>query len=59
MPLHILLCDEVLTYFCFTYRSHSKLKFEFGSRGFEFIQKKSLRLTLLTHLTQSRLRDKD
>jgi hypothetical protein len=58
MSLYILLCDEVFTYFCFAYRSHSKFKIEFGSRGFEFIQKKSLRLTLLTHLTQPRLRDK-
>jgi hypothetical protein len=58
MPLQILLCDEVLMYFCFAYRSRLKFKFEFGSRGFEFIQKKSLRLTLLTHLTQLRLRDK-
>jgi hypothetical protein len=34
MPLHILLCDEVILYFYFANRNRSKFKFEFNSNEF-------------------------
>jgi hypothetical protein len=39
MPLHIFLCDVVYLVFCFVYRSRVSFKFEFGSKGLEFIKK--------------------
>jgi hypothetical protein len=34
MPLHILLCDEVLSYFIFANTDHSKFKSELKSNKF-------------------------
>jgi hypothetical protein len=34
MPLHILLCDEVILYFYFANRNRSKFKFELNSNEF-------------------------